>query len=621
MVTAEEEQCCSNIVLYRFLDLLSSEEAASVSHSPSQVWCKKEEERTKVMFETGNLFELGYNPDWHHFYEKYQSIPAAFLRYQFDRKKLMSYLDIHQQANRRAVNSNHPLIYSLNNDNTKFNCPVSQALAPYLYEHKNNGVALVPGAFFVELALASVMRSSRPKVPLSTCQISINFLAPCVLNQKSHVLKIELASQKTMTDFKVLSFSAAVYASGQITKKSDATVEENSISFQDIFQRRKSVVTTNEVYEILSQVGFQYDSMFRQLRDVFYCEELKEAITSIKVNYCIHPVLLDCFLQMTAVMMTITFQTRAGFPSGIGSLVVFRPLEEEMMIYLKTSKFTGNYLEVCGCITDKHSSIVAELKCVGITFVKQTSPRDNDLLFENKWKEIFSPQTIGSLGEAPRVIVFADKLGIAQQLKKYLHNVSRYVMYEDSEILLEAKTSEITAQRKMKREIEDYQEVLFTWESQKFNDEFPSKVVAHLAKCCEAYRQIIVALREKKSSCSVRIITYRTTDRNVDHLNPGFALCGMMRTCIVEISGITFQMIDISSSSTLDISVLADVIVKYKGQDHPEIWINQGRIYTSEMRRTPFKDVEYSPTFKVSSELRDVHFIHYRSLPSERFIC
>ncbi|CAM4521353.1 unnamed protein product [Lepidochelys olivacea] len=555
----------------------------------------------------GNLFELGYNPDWHHFCEGYQSIPAAFPRYQFDRKKLMGYLDIHQQANRRAVNSNHPLIYSLNNDNTEFNCPVSQALAPYLYEHKNNGVALVPGAFFVELALASVMSSSRPKVPLSTCQININFLAPCVLNQKSHVLKIELASQKSVTDFRILSSSVAVYASGQITKKSEPVVEENSISFQDIFQRCKSVVTADEVYETLSQVGFQYGSMFRQLRDVFYCEELKEAITSIKVNretreemsdYYIHPVLLDCFLQMTAVMSTKTFQTRAGFPSGIGSLVVFRPLEEEMMIYLKTSKSTRNYLEVCGCFTDKRGSVLAELKRVGITFMKPTSPRDNDLLFENKWKEIFPAQTIKSLGEAPRVIVFADKLGIAQQLKKYLHNESRYVMYEDWETLLEAKSSEMTAQHQMKRELEDYQEVLFMWGIQKLNDEFPSKVVAHLAKCCEAYRQIIVALREKKSSCSVRIITYRTTDRNVDHLNPGFALCGMTRTCVIEVSGITFQMIDISSLSTLDISVLADVIVKYKGQDHPEIWINQGRIYTSEIRRTPFKDVDYSQPSK-----------------------
>ncbi|XP_074841611.1 mycolipanoate synthase-like [Carettochelys insculpta] len=568
--------------------------------------------QTDVEYQTlltlvGNLFELGYNPDWHHFYEGYQSIPAAFPRYQFDRKKLMNYLEIHQQANQRAANSYHPLVYSVNSDNMEFICPLSQASVPYLYEHQNNGVALVPGAFFVELGLASVMSSSRPKVPLSTCQISIKLLAPCVLNSNPHVLKIKLLSQQTVTDFSILSSSAAVYASGQVTKKSEAALEESSICFQDIFQRCKSVFTADMVYETLSQVGFQYGSRFRHLNDVFYCKDLEEAITSIKVNrktreemsdYCIHPVLLDCFLQMTAILTTLTVQTRAGFPSDIGSLVVFRPLEEEMMIYMKTSKSTGNHLEVCGCFTDKRGSVLAELKCVGITFMEQTSPRDNDLLFENKWKELSPAQTVGSVGEGPRVIVFADKLGITQQLKKYLHNESRYVMYEDWEMLLETNRPEMAIQNKMNRELGDYREVLFMWGIQKLNDESPSKVVTHLAKCCEAYRQIIVALQEKKSSCVVRIITYRTTDRNVDHINPGFALCGMMRTCIAEVSEITFQMIDISSLSTRDISALAAVLVKYKGQDHSEIWINQGRIYTSEIRRTPFKDIDYSQPSK-----------------------
>ncbi|XP_010293914.1 PREDICTED: uncharacterized protein LOC104627402, partial [Phaethon lepturus] len=91
-----------------------------------------------------------------------------------------------------------------------------------------------------------------------------------------------------------------------------------------------------------------------------------------------------------------------------------------------------------------------------------------------------------------------------------------------------------------------------------------------------------------------RVITYRTTERNVDHLNCGFALYGMTRTCAVEVPEITFQMIDLSSSSSLDISVLADVLVKYKGVDYPEVCISQGRIYVAEIRRTPFVDADYS---------------------------
>ncbi|NWQ62859.1 AFT91 synthase, partial [Neopipo cinnamomea] len=543
----------------------------------------------------GNLFELGYNPKWQHFYNGYQSVPVAIPRYQFDRQKLMACLDIHQQASQIGVSASHPLIYGINSDNMEFGCLLSQDTTPYLYEHKNNGVALVPGAFYAELGLASVMSSSRPKVPLSTCQLSIVFSAPCVLTQSSQVLSIKLSLQKGVTAFEILSSSNAVYAAGQVAKGPEAVVEESTISFQDIYQRCRSVISREEVYEALSQVGFQYGSIFRQLSDVHYCQELKEAITSIKVNketiremysYCIHPVLLDCFLQMTAVLTSRTFQSRAGFPSGIGSLVVLRPLEEEMMIYMRTSKSTGNCLEVCGCFLDKHGSVLAELKHVAITFMKETSSRDNEFLFENKWKEVSLSQTIGHLGHKPRVLVFADKFGIAEQLKKYLHPASRYVTYEDWEALLEGHTM-----NKMRADVEGYDGVLFLWGIQKLNEDLPSKVVDQLAKCCEAYRQVVVALREKMSRCSVRVITYRTTERYVDHINCGFALYGMTRTCIVEVPEITFQLIDLSSCSSLDISVLADVLVKCRGEDYPEVRISQGRIYVSEIRRTPFKEI------------------------------
>ncbi|NXP16205.1 PATK synthase, partial [Thinocorus orbignyianus] len=536
----------------------------------------------------GNLFELGYNPNWQHFCSGYESVPVAIPRYQFDRKKLMAYLDTHQQANQRGVSSSHPLIYGINSDNTEFGCLVSHDTTPYLYEHKNNGVALVPGAFYVELGLASVMNSSTPRVPLSTCQMSIAFSAPCVLTQTSQVLSIKLSPQKSVTAFEILSSSNAVYAAGHVVKGPEAVVEESTICFQDIYHRCKSVVRREEIYEALSQIGFQYGSIFRQLSDVHYCQELKEAIATIKVNketvtemykYCIHPVLLDCFLQMTAVMTSRTFQSRAGFPSGIGSLVVLRPLEQEMMIYMRTSKSIGNCLEVCGCFMDKRGSVLAEFKRVAITFMKQASSRDNEFMFENRWKEVSLTQTTGYLGAVPRVLVFADKFGIAGQLKKYLHPDSRYVMYEDWGALEEGHT-----QNKMRAEVEDYDEILFLWGIQKLNEEFPGKVVDQLAKCCEAYRQVIVALREKTSHCSIRVITYRTTERDVDHVNCGFVLHGMTRTCVVEVPEIAFQLIDLSSSSSLDISVLADVLAKLKSVDYAEVRISQGRTYKASLK-------------------------------------
>ncbi|XP_061441804.1 mycocerosic acid synthase-like polyketide synthase [Rhineura floridana] len=551
-----------------------------------------------------DLFELGLNVDWQHFYEGYESVPSAYPRYQFDHQKLMSHWSINQQANHRGANSSHPLICSTNMDNSEFICSVSEALTPYLYENKNQNTALIPVTCFVELALAAVMTSSRPKIPLGFCQMNVFFTAPCVLNENLHALKIKVESQQRVSKFRIQSGSTnMVYASGQVTKNLETSIEEKSISLKDIFQRCRSVVSKDEVYEALAQFGTHYGVTFRQLSDVYYCEDLKEAVTIIKVKgqtieemheYHIHPVLLDCFLQMVGTLVTVTSKSKIAFPSGISSLVVARSLEEEMMVYLKTSKSTDNFLEFCGCFADKHGSVLAELRHVQIALVNESPRKGNDYLFENKWKEITSDQTMQNLPKAPRVVVFADKFGIAQQLKNYLHSESRFVTYQEWDKLLAAKKTDTNAQSKINLELQGYNDVLFMWGIQKLNETLPEKVVKYSVRCCEAFRQVVIALREKKPRCSITVITYRTSESKVDHINTGFGLYGMTRSCVVEVPEITFRIIDISSTNKIDISALADVLVKYKAQDYPEVWIDEGRIYSSEIRRTQIEATAFN---------------------------
>ncbi|XP_060104280.1 uncharacterized protein LOC132578353 [Heteronotia binoei] len=544
------------------------------------------------------VFELGFSPDWPHLYDGYQSVPATYPRYQFDRKKLKFHLNMLQQPVLKT--SKHPLIDSISSDNTEFTSSISQVQTPYIYGHKHNGVTLVPGAFFVELALAAVMTSARLNIPLQFGQVMVRFISPCVLNEHSHVLKVKVELQKEAHDFKILSLSGTVYALGHVTWSQEIPLEEKSISYTDIFQRCSSCISNNAIYEMLSSFGFQYDSTVKQMNDVFYCKELKEAISFIKVKkqiaaetheYFIHPILLDCFLQMTGVIITKTSKYSIGFPSSINSLVIVRPLEEEMLMYLKISKSTEKYIEFCGCFTDKHGSILAELKCVRITLMKEASRSEDNMLFENKWKEIPHSHMIQNSGDTPKAAVFADNIGVSKRLQKFLHKDSKFLIYKDWEKLLEVRSLESPAQEKLKLVLQDYTNVLFMWGIQQLNEGDPDSVVADLSKCCEALRQIIIALRAKNIHSSIKIITYRTAEKSVDHINPGFALYGMMRSCMVEVSEITFQIIDISTTSTMDISALADALVEYN-DDYSEIHIHHGRTYVSEIRRSLVKDVD-----------------------------
>ncbi|KAK6492257.1 phthiocerol/phenolphthiocerol synthesis polyketide synthase type I PpsD-like [Huso huso] len=539
-------------------------------------------------------FEFGLEVDWEQFYKGYETLPTPSPRYQFDGIKKEVCFELVRQGNDSVVSSVHPVLCSAGIDSKELNCNISTDATPYIYEHKNNGVVIVPGAFYVELGLASVMACVRPKLQLSAMQLSITYLSPCIVSHNFTELKIMLEQHKGETTFKVKS-PVAIHASGNIQRCCENLVEEKNLSLEFIYKRCALVVKSEEVYEKLSGVGFQYGSVFRQLGDVHYGEELQEAVTRINVpeevivqlhEYCIHPVVLDYFLQMTATVAANAFKSRLGFPSGIGSLIVSQPMQKEMFMYLRTTKVTLDFIEVCGAFTDKEGSTLVELKHVRITLLGSSSSVPKEFFFHNEWKEgtEIVNSTIG-----PKALVFADQLGVAKYLRKYMHPKSTYISYKDSERLSMLDITELFTRSTWPVSYNDYEEVLFLWGFQNLSELSTEKVLQNLVNCCEVYRQVVSDLKEKKSKCPIRTITYRTTEKAVDHINPGFTLCGMTRACAAEISDLSFQLIDIHSVSNEDISALAQAITSYKTSKYPEIMISKGQIYTSGIIRTPVK--------------------------------
>ncbi|MEE6467012.1 hypothetical protein FKM82_007117 [Ascaphus truei] len=528
------------------------------------------------------LFTDGHNPDWGNIYEMYTSVPAVIPRYQFDHIKQDIKFETTRQGNKTVATSNHPLLHGMSKNLTEFSCTISQEVTPYVYEHKNNGTIIVPGSFFVELGLASTINSLKPKVPLNSLEISIQFSKPYVVNQQSHNLQIKLEQGNKVTKFEIL--TSHVYALGQIQKK-NGVLNEEKISLQHISKRCTNVHKGDQIYDRLSKFGFQYGNVYKQLSEVHCGEDLNEAISVIKVSeeiketmyeYCIHPVILDCFLQMSAFVCASPTESAALFPSSIGSLTVFRPLQEEMFIYVKTIETTENYFDVCGYFADGNGFILAEVKNARITSVRQAMQKSDNFLFQNTWIEAPGSEKINRSKQEPQILVFADISGIGLGLEKYIHHGLTYIMYNNSH-------SEMDLQKIHNSECKD---ILFMWGIHRVREDFPKNVTQYLAKFCEAYRQVILAVRQSNSKACIRTVTYRTTEKTVDHINPGFALVGMTRACVMEMTEITFQLIDISSSNTENIEALAQVVLNYKPNEHPEIWINEGKIYTSEITRT-----------------------------------
>uniref|UniRef100_A0A8C4RWT5 Fatty acid synthase 2 n=1 Tax=Erpetoichthys calabaricus TaxID=27687 RepID=A0A8C4RWT5_ERPCA len=538
------------------------------------------------------LFELGFDISWEQFYQGTETLPSPYPRYQFDCIKKEVSFEMVRQGKETVGSSAHPVLHCVGNNGTEFVCDISIDSSPYVYEHKNNGIAIVPGALYVELGLAAVFASLKPKLPLRSLRISAGFHSPCTINQNFIELKLQLEPFAGETTFKIHS-SKTTFASGSVQHNS--LVHEKNILVKEIYKRCTIIVKSDEVYEKLFQAGFQYGPVLRQLREVNYGKEFEEAITKIKVplevleelhEYCIHPVILDYFMQMTAVVVMSSSKPRPGFPSAVGSLIVSQPLQEDMFLYLRTTKETPEICEVCGAFTNEEGLVLAELQQVTIRFLGTHNSVVTKFFYQNNWKKV-TEKPVSQI--APIALVFADQLGVARTLKAYLDPKSVFVSQKRQDRGSTVEINELLTKSNIQVNGRSFDMILFLWGIQNLSDLSSQMVLEHIVSCCEAYRQMILYLKENNLAFPVRTITYRTSEWTVDHINPGFALSGMTRACAAEIATLSFQLIDVSSVSNEDMCALAEVISSYEGKHFPEIAINKGHIYTADISRTPTK--------------------------------
>lgn len=338
-----------------------------------------------------------------------------------------------------------------------------------------------------------------------------------------------------------------------------------------------------EIYSTLSQAGFDYGSVFNRLDYVHFGGEFNEAVTKIQVpeellqhlhEHFLHPVLLDYFLQMGAALAVGNLTAKQAFPSGISSVAISAPLQETMIMYLRATAETPDFLEVCGCFATTQGKVLVELKKVRFTFLGKISNAPQSLFFHSELIPVLfdSNEFVDCKLKA---IIFADKLRISKRLKPYLDPESIIVEYTDD------WTSK-PLQESLKTNI-NLNHTVFMWGVENLNHLTADQTLETLVSGCEKYRQILLLLKEMRPSCHVHVITYRSSELTVDHISPGFMLSGMTRACAAEMPSPSFQLVDLASVTNEDIQMLIEVIKSSKQQ---EVVIRNGQVLTTKISQT-----------------------------------
>ncbi|XP_078137390.1 phenolphthiocerol/phthiocerol polyketide synthase subunit C-like [Sander vitreus] len=547
-----------------------------------------EKDHETMMSVVSKLFELGVHVNWNTFYRGYETMPLPIPKYQFD----CSDRDVIIGAAQKNTVSNHPVLCQTGSESNIFSCDLMSDSSYYLKEHKHNGIPIIPGAFYAELGLAAFMASAKPKVPLSSLQLSVSFHNPFVLTKNSPEMKVQFEQTEKETRFMVLSPSA-MYASGTVVSKKVRLIEEQCISLSSIYKRCKSVVSFQEFYGYLSQGGFQYGDVFQNKADVHYGEDLKEAFANVTVpeelqsqlhDYCIHPVVLDFLMQLLPVTVEHIFAGRPGFPAKIGSLTVFEPLQDEMIVYLRAIDVGIDHFEICGCFADKEGRVLVEVKHVIIKYLGSRSHVVEEYFYHNAFSVI--PEGVTPV-TPPKALVFCDCIGISKGLEQYLDSRSRYVSFTHAKDILSNGFPSLLANLNITDIEKNFDEVLFLWGNADLTSLTADVVLQNCASCCETFRQIVLELKRISFPNSIRAVTYCSSDITIDHISAGFALAGMTRSFAAEIPDLSFQLIDISTISAKDIAALSEVLRSHPCSKYPELVVKDGLILKPSIVRTP----------------------------------
>lgn len=542
------------------------------------------------------LFEVGVNINWNTFYRGHETIPLPIPKYQFD----LSDRDVIVGAAQDNKGSRHPVLCHTESQSNIFSCDLKSASSSYLNEHKHNGVPIVPGAFYAELGLAAFMASAKPKVPLSSLQVSVSFHSPFILARNSPEMKVQLEHTEKETTFTVLSPSA-VYASGAVVSKKDRLIEEQFIALNSIYKRCKSVVSSQEFYGNLSLGGFQYGDVFQNKGDVHYGEELKEAFAVVRVpeelksllhEYCIHPVMLDFLMQLLPVTVEHIFAGRPGFPAKIGSLIVQEPLQDEMIVYLRAVDVGADHFEVCGCFADKEGRVLVEVKHVRVRYLGSQAHVVEQYFYHNTFSVV--PESI-TCAASPRALVFCGRIGTSKGLlQQYLDPKSSYISFTPAKDILSQGFPSLLKNLTIQDIDKNFDEVLFLWGEETLSALAPDVVLQDLVNRCEVFRQVVVELKRIKFANSIRTVTFCSSDITVHDIDPGFALVGMTRSLAAEIPDLHFQLIDIGSTSSKDIAALNGILRSYPCSNYPELVVKAGVVMKPAIVRTSAGVTDFS---------------------------
>ena len=339
-----------------------------------------------------HLYEHGLDINWESIYPK-KKVSASIPRHAFSSVKTL-YIPEVEKGRFNGLSDMETIEHSFLRRSVSraahIYIMISQRTTPYVFEHAFAEKVLVPGAIYVESALAI----SRRVLNLLTNQVelSVEFQSP-IYPVSGIDLSIDCAVNKMETGLSIV-FSKDRRVSCTANTCRRQSSRKRCIDTEAIKYRCCQFMTQQEIYDRLADYKLEYGPSLKFIQrswssdseclaEIVLSETLMEETNTLQT----HPAVVDAVFQLFSVLKsTLGKQKRYFLPKGIGSFVQRQILEQKMRCYMVQIGSTNGHIYFNALLLTFDGVTVCEMKNLHYQELREDTEGQTQLEFRLDWR-------------------------------------------------------------------------------------------------------------------------------------------------------------------------------------------------------------------------------------------
>ena len=349
------------VLAAHFKDIFKQEEFYCFQ---SMRYKKELETKTHTMQQ---LYEHGINIKWETT-DNIGQLIATVPRYGFNRLEHVHFPEVERrkyQGLSAVGSSEHTYVQRSLKKGTSYQLNLNQQTTPFVYDHFMSDKVLVPGAVYVEAALA--VGHKLLKRPVNNISVSVEFQNPLFpVKGIDYEIECEVKKTKEGNGLTFLKDKRVLCTAMVLCKEFSQTsqVDPESIKRKCLYHMKH-----NQVYDKLKLLNFKYGSSLSLIQQAWVSDN--ECIAEIAVpdtlleemgRTHLHPAIVDATFQLFGVLKKESKEKRQSYPRGVKSMILHRAPCQKMYAYAVSTGSEAGRHHFNALILSADGSVICELK-------------------------------------------------------------------------------------------------------------------------------------------------------------------------------------------------------------------------------------------------------------------